>query len=196
MLVFAYELDVTKVDGQNPDQKLANAQFVLLNSDKTKVATVASGKFVEWVAVPAAVDGKITWPEGTTLTSGTDGKFVISGLDAGTYYLRETAAPAGYNLLKNDIQVTITATLDKSEDHPALTALKISVKEDKEGADASESDGSVDTGIVSTNVENNSGTQLPETGGIGTTVFYILGSVLVLAAVVLLVTRKRMSRKD
>ena len=54
----------------------------------------------------------------------------------------------------------------------------------------------MDTGIVSTNVENNSGTQLPETGGIGTTVFYILGSVLVLAAVVLLVTRKRMSRKD
>lgn len=196
VLVFAYELDVTKVDGQNPDQKLANAQFVLLSSDKTKVATVTSGKLVEWVAVPAAVDGKITWPEGTTLTSGADGKFVISGLDAGTYYLRETVAPAGYNLLKNDIEVTITATLDKSEDSPALTALKISVKEDKEGAEATESDGSVDTGIVSTNVENNSGTQLPETGGIGTTVFYILGSVLVLAAVVLLVTRKRMSRKD
>ena len=187
VLVFTYELDVTKVDGQKPETKLANAEFVLLNSDKTKVAKVTAGKFVEWVAVPAAVDGKITYPEGTTLTSGTDGKFVIAGLDAGSYFLRETKAPVGYNLLNDDIAVVITATLDKSENKPALTALTIKI-------DSGEAvNGDLNSGIVSTDVKNNSGATLPETGGIGTTIFYVLGGVLVLAAVVLLVTKKRMS---
>ena len=149
---------------------------------------------MEWVNVPAAgEDGTITYPAGTTLTSGADGKFVIAGLDAGSYYLRETKAPAGYNLLKNDISVTITATLDKSENNPALTELKLSVKDDKTGAEATESNGSVDTGIVATNVVNNSGTELPSTGGMGTTIFYVLGSILVIGAVVLLITKKRMS---
>ena len=197
VLVFTYELDVTKVDGQNKEKKLANAEFVLLNNNKTKVAKVTDGKLVEWVGVPAAgADGTITYPAGTTLTSGSDGKFVIAGLDAGSYYLRETKAPAGYNLLKNDISVTITAKLDKNEDTPALTELKLSVKEDKEGAAATGSNGSVDTGIVATNVMNNSGAQLPETGGMGTTLFYVLGGILVLVAIILLVTRKRMSHTE
>lgn len=197
VLVFTYELDVTKVDGQKTDKKLANAEFVLLSNNKTKVAKVAGGKFVEWVNVLTdGEDGTITYPNGTTLTSGKDGKFVIAGLDAGTYYLRETKAPGGYNLLKNDISVTITAKLNKDENSPALTELKLSVKEDKEGAEASESDGNIDTGIVSTSVENNSGAQLPETGGMGTTLFYVLGGILVLVAIILLVTRKRMSHTE
>ena len=197
VLVFTYELDVTKVDGQNAEKKLAKAEFVLLNSDKKKVAKVTNGTLVEWVDVPAAgEDGTITYPDGTTLTSGTDGKFVIAGLDAGSYYLRETKAPAGYNLLKNDISVTITATLDKAENNPALTELKLSVKDDKTGAEATESNGNVDTGIVATNVMNNSGAQLPETGGMGTTLFYVLGGILVLVAIILLITRKRMSHTE
>lgn len=181
VLVFTYELDVTKVDGKDDNTMLANAEFVLLSSDKTKAARVSNGKLVEWVTVP----------EGTKLTSGNDGKFVIAGLDAGSYYLRETKAPAGYNLLGNEIGITITATLDKSENNPSLTALKISVREDKTGAVATESDGDVTMGIVFTVVENVAGAQLPLTGGIGTTVFYIAGSVLVLTAAVLSVTRKR-----
>ena len=121
-----------------------------------------------------------------TYTTDKNGTFSIP-LDAGSYYLRETKAPAGYNLLKNDISVTIAATLDKTENSPALTALTISV--DKGEA----TNGNLTSGIVSTNVVNNSGAQLPETGGMGTTIFYVLGGVLVLAAVVLLVTKKRMS---
>ena len=180
VLVFTYELDVTKVDGKNDATTLANAEFVLLSSDKTKAAKVSNGKLVEWVTVP----------EGTKLTSGNDGKFVIAGLDAGSYYLRETKAPAGYNLLGNDIGITITATLDKSENSPSLTALKIRVQNGPD-ATATESNGNVTMGIVSTVVENVAGAQLPLTGGIGTTVFYIAGSVLVLTAAVLSVTRKR-----
>lgn len=197
VLVFTYELDVTKVDGQKTEKKLANAEFVLLNSDKTKAAKVANGKLVEWVDVPnAGEDGTITYPAETKLTSGADGKFVIAGLDAGSYYLRETKAPAGYNLLKNDISVTITAKLDKAEDNPALTELKLSVKDDKTGAEATESNGVLDTGVVSTDIVNNSGAQLPETGGMGTTLFYVLGGILVLVAIILLVTRKRMSHTE
>lgn len=180
VLVFTYELDVTKVDGKEGTTTLANAEFVLLSSDKTKAAKVSNGKLVEWIAVS----------EGTKLTSGNDGKFVIAGLDAGSYYLRETKAPAGYNLLGNDIGITITATLDKSENSPSLTALKIRVQNGPD-ATATERDGDVTTGIVSTVVENVAGAQLPLTGGIGTTVFYIAGSVLVLTAAVLSVTRKR-----
>ena len=56
--------------------------------------------------------------------------------------------------------------------------------------------GVLETGIVSTNVENNSGAQLPETGGMGTTLFYVLGGILVLSAGVLLVTKKRMGSKE
>ena len=197
VFVFTYELDVTKVDGQDAEKKLAKAEFVLLNSDKTKIAKVTDGKLVEWGDVPTAGEGgTITYPAGTTLTSDTDGKFVIAGLDAGSYYLRETKAPGGYDLLKNDISVTITAKLNKDEDNPALTDLKLSVKEDKEGAAPTESNGNVDTGVVATNVMNNSGAQLPETGGMGTTLFYVLGGILVLVAIILLVTRKRMSHTE
>ena len=180
VLVFTYELDVTKVDGKDGTTALANAEFVLLSSDKTKAARISNGKLVEWVTVS----------DGTKLTSGGDGKFVIAGLDAGGYYLRETKAPAGYNLLGNDIGITITATLDKSENSPSLTALKIRVQNGPD-ATATERNGDVTTGIVSTVVENVAGAQLPLTGGIGTTVFYIAGSVLVLTAAVLSVTRKR-----
>lgn len=180
VLVFTYELDVTKVDGKDGTTALANAEFVLLSSDKTKAARISNGKLVEWVTVS----------DGTKLTSGGDGKFVIAGLDAGGYYLRETKAPAGYNLLGNDIGITITATLDKSKNSPSLTALKISVQNGPD-ATATESNGNVTMGIVSTVVENVAGAQLPLTGGIGTTVFYIAGSVLVLTAAVLSVTRKR-----
>lgn len=180
VLVFTYALDVTKVDGKDGTTTLANAEFVLLSSDKTKAAKVSNGKLVEWVTVS----------DGTKLTSGSDGKFVIAGLDAGSYYLRETKAPAGYNLLGNDIGITIIATLDKSENNPSLTALKISVQ-NRPDETATESNGDVTTGIVSTIVKNVAGAQLPLTGGIGTTVFYIAGSVLVLTAAVLSVTRKR-----
>lgn len=188
VLVFTYELDVTKVDGALTTTKLANAEFVLLNSDKSKVATVEGGKLTGWEDVPAPdANGKITWPAGTKLVSSEEGLFVIAGLDADTYHLRETKAPAGYNLLTSDVSVVITATLKTAEDAAALDTLKISVN----GGTAV--DGDLDTGIVNATVNNNKGSTLPETGGMGTTLFYVFGGVMVLGAVVLLVTKKRMS---
>ncbi len=187
VLVFTYELDVTKIDGQNPATYLPGAEFVLLSSDNRKAAVVADGKITGWADV-TAVDGKVTYPAGSTLTSGADGKFVIAGLDAGSYYLVETKAPAGYNLLKDAIGIEITATLNKGEDSPALETLKIKIGDTTK-------DGDTTSGIVAAEVENNRGATLPETGGAGTTAFYIIGGCLVLAAAVLLVTKKRMGSK-
>ena len=110
--------------------------------------------------------------------------FTWSGLDDGDYKLVETTTPSGYNTIP-DIEFTITATHDVSSDNPALTSLS--------GGD--KFTGVISTGVVSANIENQSGAQLPSTGGMGTTIFYVLGSVLVIGAAVLLVTKKRMSTK-
>ena len=112
-----------------------------------------------------------------------NGILTFEGLGAGEYTITELVAPNGFNLLKDPITITISAnetfnncewTVKKGEE--SLTA----------GADH----------LFSFKVENNAGTELPSTGGMGTTVFYILGSVLALGAAVVLVTRKRMKEHN
>lgn len=106
-----------------------------------------------------------------TVTTFTAGKVTIQGLANGTYYLEEITAPKGYNKLDHRVMITINNT-----------DLKATTTEN------TYTDGGVQ-------VINNAGTTLPGTGGIGTTIFYVLGSVLVIGAAVLLVTKKRMSTK-
>ena len=96
------------------------------------------------------------------------------GLDHGTYKLQEIKAPAGYNLLTAPTNIVINATHE-------------------EKAGGSEAETTFSDSVMSVNVENQKGATLPETGGIGTTIFYIVGGIMVVAAVVLLVTKKRMS---
>lgn len=183
VIVFTYELDVTKVDGANTETKLENAEFILMNEAKTKAAKVENGKFVGWV------DEK----EATTLVSDANGNFGVAGLDDGTYYLKETKAPAGYNLLKNPIKVVVTTTTSNGQtwtDAEATSALtKIDVT-----ADGKAGVGDLENGEAEIKVANNSGTTLPETGGMGTTMFYVIGAILVVGAAVVMITRKRMSR--
>lgn len=186
VLVFTYQLDINKVDGTTPTKKLQNAEFKLRCVAAEKEATW-NGK---WVTVDA--NNKVTgWADtqgkGSTLITNANGLAQVIGLDAGTYELYETKAPGGYNKLKDPIKIVITATLDKTEDNPALTALTIKVD------DSAAKAGDVTKGTVSTTVTNNSGATLPETGGVGTTLFYIIGGVLMVGAAVLLVTRKRMN---
>lgn len=167
---YTWDLDVLKYANGDETKVLQDAKFVLLNSAKTKVATVVNGKITGWVDVPAAgQDGTIAWPENTVLTTDANGKIEIDGLDADTYYLREVEAPAGYNKLKDDITVTITGATTVEDE---LTYTTVVAK-----------------------VNNQSGTELPSTGGMGTTIFYVVGSILVLAAVVLLITKKRMGNR-
>ena len=182
VIVFTYELDTTKVNGADTNEKLAGAEFKLMN---------AAGK---WVIVDEA--GKVTgWADeeddGSTLTSEEEtGLFKVIGLDDGTYELKETKAPAGYNLLANTIKLVIDATTTNvqnwNEDpSTALTALTIKVGE------AAPAPGDVNSGIVSTTVKNNKGSVLPSTGGIGTTIFYVCGGIIVAAAAVLLIAKLR-----
>ena len=204
VIVFTYELDGTKVDGET-QAALQNAQFVLLNGAKSEAAMVENGKVTGWVKVATeAAAGDVQMPEtyeewltlnqqhnGLILTSDENGLFNIAGLDDGTYFLREIQAPNGYNLLENDGNLVITATTANGQTwdgaaNTALTALTIDV------AGAGAVNGVLDTGIVNVTVENNGGATLPETGGMGTTLFYIIGGLLVVGAGILLVVRIRM----
>lgn len=203
VIVFTYELDGDKVDGANPDTKLPGAQFVLFNGGHTRVAAVVDGKLSGWSELPdgylAANHEEIpddAWAEvaNATITSDEDGLFSVAGLDDGTYYLREIKAPDGYNLLEDDLKIVITATTangqtwDDFNPGNALTALTIAVN------DGGAQNGVLDTGAVAITVENNGGSTLPETGGIGTTIFYAAGALLVLCAGVLLFVKLRMRK--
>ena len=147
---------------------LAGAEFILYKgSEESKVyAQVSEGKLTGWTA---------TETDATTLVSNAEGKIEVEGLDADTYYLEETKAPGGYNKLAGPVKVEIFHT--------------VSV----EGADMTHTLKQDTTVVEKVEIENKSGTELPSTGGIGTTIFYVLGSILVIGAVVLLITKKRMS---
>ena len=167
-VTYTWDLDVLKYANGDETVVLADAQFVLLNKTKDKVATIVDGKVTGWVNVPVAdQDGTITWPANTVLTTGANGKIEIDGLDADTYYLREVKAPDGYNKLANDVTVEITGSTTVEG---ALTYTTVVAK-----------------------VNNQSGTELPSTGGIGTTVFYVVGGLLVVGAFILLVSKRRVS---
>lgn len=180
VLVFTYELDVTKVDGANNETKLSGAEFVLYRGE---------GEAIEYVIVDE--DGKVTdWTsdkdKAYKLISDENGFFKVIGLDTGIYHLEETKAPAGYNLLKDPIEIEITATIatDDTTGKTAVDTLKIKV-------DGSEKDGTPATGVVEATVINNSGATLPETGGIGTTILYVAGGLLIAAALVVLLAKRR-----
>ncbi len=207
VIVFTYELDGTKVDGENAETKLEGAEFVLLNGGHTRVAHIEDGKLVGWINLPEGYGDRNyneipyeTWQalDETTsviMTSAAEGVFGVSGLDDGTYYLMEIKAPTGYNLLENDLRLDIAAVTANGQTWAgdpaaALTALTINV--DQGGAQ----NGDVGTGAVALTVANNQGATLPETGGMGTTLFYVIGGLLVAGAGILLVVRLRMRAGD
>jgi len=172
---FTWELDVTKKTDTNAP--LANAKFVFYREKagiKQYVILDAGNKVSGWTPDKASA---------TEIVSPAGGLMPIKGLEADTYYLEETEAPAGYNKLTAPVTVVITAV--KGETNFTDLEVKVGLNEVV--------DGNLGTGIVAGDVINKSGTVLPETGGIGTTIFYILGSTLALGAVVLLITKKRMS---
>lgn len=111
--------------------------------------------------------------------------FVFKGLDAGKYKLVESTVPDGYNSAA-DTEFELSATHDETADVPALKTLTVN----KSTLTANK-----DSGKVSTTIVNTSGASLPSTGGIGTTLFYVGGGVLVAGAGVLLITKKR-AKKD
>lgn len=117
-----------------------------------------------------------------TYTAELGNEVVFAGFGEFTYYLYETKAPGGYNLLSEPVAVTFhcSDTMDARLD-PAYITLNDSTKQ-------------ITTMMF--DIENKSGATLPETGGIGTTLFYVIGGLLVVGAGVLLVTKKRMGKAE
>lgn len=155
---------ITKVDGSG-DTPLAGVKFVLSKTvnGATKYATFTNNYLTGWVN---------SQDEATELVTDDNGNIKAYGLDADTYILTETETLPGYNLL-ND---TITVVIDENGNETyKLTSSKNDAPKDK------------------ITVVNEAGSQLPTTGGMGTTVLYIAGAVLVLGAGITLVVRRRMN---
>ena len=121
--------------------------------------------------------------------------FTFKGLDDGKYRLTETVTPSGFNTI-DPIEFTVTADHKVTWEGEARTTILTSLNGAPTEAGLIEFTPNVESGTLTTNVVNKSGSTLPETGGMGTTLFYVLGGVLVLAAVVLLVTKKRMRSEN
>ena len=178
---FTWELDVTKTD--DLEQPLKDAKFVFYRElmGEKQYVILSENKVTGWTKDKT---------QATVIVSPETGVMPIIGLEADTYYLEETEAPDGYNLLDAPVPVVITATaggVNSTGDGYDITNLSVKV------GTGEIKDGNVDTGIVEGSVINKSGTVLPETGGVGTTLFYVIGGLMVGAAIVLLVTKKRMA---
>lgn len=180
VIVFTYGLDVTKVDSKNDGKKLKDAEFKLKNSDG-KWATITDGKVTGWA------DAEL---QGSVLKSDESGKFKVEGLDDGDYTLRETKAPAGYNLPADGFSVTLKATTANNQAwdgtaNTALTDLAVKVGQ-------TDGTGDVDTGLGAITIKNTQGSSLPSTGGMGTVLLYVAGiAVFVLAGATLVMALRR-----
>ena len=172
---------VEKVAEGTTAKRLPGAEFVLCRkapNDEPQVAAFRNDsqntiklpyyklQYYKWDETTKTVSWVENIDAATKVTTDADGAASFDGLANGTYHLVETKAPAGYNRMTEAQEVEVKG---------GTTAAELS---------------------VTTTVENQAGTLLPSTGGVGTTVFYVLGAVLVLGAVVLLVTKKRMSRNE
>lgn len=195
VIVFTYELDATKVDKNNHETKLKDAEFLLYRMEgetKKYVKLDENKKVVSWEDESSHATKLIS---GDEKDEGGKGFFKVVGLDDGTYYLEETKAPAGYDLPKNPFVITVKAGTSHMQDWDnfvASDALNVApTRENKMTVNLTQKK----NGIVEENIENSKGSTLPETGGIGTTIFYVVGVVLMLGAGVLLITKRRMSAK-
>ena len=166
VIVFTYKTIINKV---NPDgQPLKGAEFTLEKN-------VGNNK----------------WVEKAVVKTNNDTTFTFTGLDDGVYRLTETKTPEGYNTMNpNPLVFTISATHEENAVNPQLLTLTGNVKSGDVTFDSSLKDGSLTTKIV-----NKSGSSLPETGGMGTTVLYAAGTLMILAAAAFLVMKKKAESK-
>lgn len=163
--VYTYQLSNTKRQNTVDGPALAGAGFKLYSDAEcnNEVGLYQEGEF--YYPIKDA-----TGKKAVEMISGENGQFNVKGLDAGTYYLKETITPAGYDTC-GVTPVTIKAD-HSGNDHVNLEGSNLTIVNIKAG-----------------------GITLPSTGGIGTTIFYVVGGGLMVAAIVLLVTKKRMENK-
>lgn len=184
-IVFTYQLEVDKVDGQQ--KPLSGAEFTLYKEVKTAVEGAKTGAEIKnelGDSVKAdKLDDKTNYITVKCVTADSGTQFSFKGIDDGKYVLVETKTPDGYNTC-DSVAFTVSA------DHRGYELTNLS------DGDALKGEVNITNGKLSTTIENRQGSQLPETGGIGTTIFYVLGALMVVGAAVLLVTKKRMSAAE
>ena len=193
VIAFTYELDINKIDA-NTNATLIGAKFKLQAADGDHAD--------KWAKLSKNSDGNYTidsWvdteADATEFENPSGNTFAIVGLDSGTYNLKETAAPSGYKTPDKAFKVELTATTKNDQDwdtfeaNVALTALDVKL-------DSAAGTTDLDKGTGTVTVGNSSGSTLPSTGGIGTTIFYVAGGILVAGAGVTLIAKKRMSKKE
>lgn len=185
---WTFKMGVKKVDGAD-GTPLTDAKFVLSKNGNCSLGTIGDdgtpSTTTDLINLIENSDGSYTVApagyNGSVVNVMTAGDITINGLDDATvYYLYETKAPAGYNRLTAAVRFEITATYSDAGNN--CTSVTATVNNDVQSS-------------VSVNVRNNKGSTLPSTGGIGTTIFYVIGGGLMAVAAVLLVTKKRMNNK-
>ena len=193
VIVFTYKVNADKYANEVKEgNELTGAEFTLYKEVKdsttegAKTGAEIKDTFADNIKAKALDDAKYYVLACEVKTDAEGDTFGFEGVDDGNYVLVETKIPDGYNAW-DAVAFTITAAHDVEADDPKLTSLT--------GGNLVTGE-FTETGIIDTDIVNNSGVELPETGGIGTTIFYVLGGLLVVAAVVLLVTKKRMSSAE
>lgn len=212
-VTYSTKLQLTKVNGADPNEKLEGVEFQITGTSiKTAVSEghyfkqdtagtyyqLKDGTFTDTAPAPETESKYVSdlkyaevtdSTEKTNMqkvtargTTGADGVITFEGLGEGTYFITELKTLGGYNLLTAPITVKIDATLGTKSCTWTATM---------NGAPAT-----FEENMVKLTVENNKGSVLPITGGIGTTIFYVIGGLLVCGAVVMAITKKKLSVED
>ena len=179
-IVFTYKVVANKVDEN--DEPLPGAAFALYKklpaepTDGTSYVLQDGDAYAPVKELNVGVNGEVADKTMTT--------FEWKGIDDGEYMIKEIITPAGYNSIE-PIKFTVNADHEIESADPKFTSLT--------GGD--DFTGVVSTGTLTTNIVNHMGSTLPGTGGIGTTIFYVVGGGLMVAAAILLITKKRMENR-
>lgn len=181
---YTWKFNILKffTDSNDEKQYLADVEFVLYRKNNTTDPAEyakfdSNNKLTGWTKNESEA-GKLR----TNATS----NVCVEGLDEGTYFLKETATPVGFNSLTSDVEVQIDSSCNTL--NGATYTVQYKMVNDEDFADTDEKEKVVP-------IENKRGTTLPGTGGIGTTIFYVVGGGLMVAAAILLITKKRMENR-
>ncbi len=198
VIVFTYKPVIDKIDGttQTPLEGAGFTLYKLVANSQTAGAKTGAAIKAELAQKNASINADALVNDSyyveklMTKVTGSETSFEFKGIDDGTYVLVETEIPAGYNAFES---MTVEVSASHTDDDVESPAVPLTLTSLSATGFETETDNGAITGVLDTDIENNKGATLPSTGGIGTTIFYVVGGVLVLAAIILLVTKKRMS---
>ena len=205
---YTYPIHILKTDSAANPNPLSGAKFVIYKngaaSGKVSFAKFDNNnKLTGWTTDVEETEANLvkneesffTDAQATLLESGSDGKIDLTGFDAGSYKILEVTAPTGYNKLTDPISIAINgvsnATVQGNDDNSQGFAQ--GTEPSYTSSQDTDSDGVLTVhSVADTNqIKNNSGAILPSTGGIGTTIFYIIGGVLIIAGVAYFIVRRK-----